>query len=74
MLMIMMIIIIKQKKSKTKQKQTKTKTKTLQFVEVNTRFSFQEEASKGRCLAELRPQTIKKKEFNHFDCTDLKAS
>ena len=72
MLMIMMIIIIKQKKSKTKQKQTKTK--TLQFVEVNTRFSFQEEASKGRCLAELRPQTIKKKEFNHFDCTDLKAS
>ena len=70
----MMIIIIKQKKSKTKQKQTKTKTKTLQFVEVNTRFSFQEEASKGRCLAELRPQTIKKKEFNHFDCTDLKAS
>ena len=74
MLMIMMIIIIKQKKSKTKQKQTKTKTKTLQFVEVHTRFSFQEEASKGRCLAELRPQTIKKKEFNHFDCTDLKAS
>ena len=74
MLMIMMIIIIKKKKSKTKQKQTKTKTKTLQFVEVNTRFSFQEEASKGRCLAELRPQTIKKKEFNHFDCTDLKAT
>ena len=33
MLMIMMIIIIKQK------------TKTLQFVEVNTRSSFQEEKS-----------------------------
>ena len=66
MLMIMMIIIIKQKKSKTKQKQTKTKTKTLQFVEVNTRFSFQEEASKGRCLAELRPQTIKKKRVQSF--------
>ena len=65
----MMIIIIKQKKNKTKQKQTKTK--TLQFVEVNTRSSFQEEASKGRCLAELRPQTIKKKGFNDFDCTDL---
>ena len=58
MLMIMMIIIIKQKK---KQNKTKTKTKTLQFVEVNTRSSFQEEASKGRCLAKLRPQTIKTK-------------
>lgn len=37
----------------------KTKNKTFQLiVEVNTRASFQEEASKGRCLAERRLQAI----------------
>ena len=37
----------------------KTKNKTFQLiVEVNTRASFQKEASKGRCLAERRLQTI----------------